>query len=421
MELVAPLPAELTAIVDPAARGGAAPLLRSVSKDGDAPVAAMPFGVFLELLAARAPAGEGLPAAGKSLPPLPLAVTATPDATVATPPRLWLLEAAVPAGLWLEGAAAFVSPRPAPATAAQAPTSPLAPPVAPNAAPLPAALSTTTLAEPLAMPAAPPDPPAAPPGVDAPTVDAARELTPPASREPFATTGESQLRPPPIGDARAATPPAAAGGETRAAPPPADVAAPLLRVVQRDGSHFTLRPVAAAADAAGAPPADWLPPAATQSSAVTATSPPAAPAPAHTSLDMNAPNWHEAFASRVRMLVDTQVGEARIKLNPPELGAVDVKISLVDDQTFVQLTAATAGARDELSQGLPRLRELLVGSGLELGGASVHSGRDGRHEGGGDAGRGAARFDRAVLEPGRLDERATPAPGRAAGRIDVFA
>ena len=102
--------------------------------------------------------------------------------------------------------------------------------------------------------------------------------------------------------------------------------------------------------------------------------PPASPA---APVDPRTPHWHEAFASRLHWLVDHHVGEARIKLNPPELGALDVKISLQDDKTFVQLTAASSAARDELAQSLPRLRELLPPSGLELGGATVNGGRDG--------------------------------------------
>ena len=89
-------------------------------------------------------------------------------------------------------------------------------------------------------------------------------------------------------------------------------------------------------------------------------------------IDTRADHWHEALASRVQVLVDQNVGEAHIKLNPPELGAVDIKISLVDDKTFVQLTAGNSAARDELTQSLPRLRELLSASGLSFGGASVH-------------------------------------------------
>ncbi|HZF28079.1 MAG TPA: flagellar hook-length control protein FliK [Gammaproteobacteria bacterium] len=136
------------------------------------------------------------------------------------------------------------------------------------------------------------------------------------------------------------------------------------------------------------------------------------------SLDTTAARWHDALASRVQWLVDHDLGEARIKLNPPELGALDVKISLHDDKTFVQLTAHNAAARDELTQSLPRLRELLSANGLELGGATVSGGRDdraGRYPGPEAA---ARSFDVAdATEP----TQAVRASRGTSSRIDVFA
>jgi flagellar hook-length control protein FliK len=95
-------------------------------------------------------------------------------------------------------------------------------------------------------------------------------------------------------------------------------------------------------------------------------------------IDTTAARWHDALATRIQWLVDHDVGEAKIKLNPPELGALDVKIALQDDKTYVQMVAHNANARDELAQGLPRLRELLSAGGLELGGATVSGGHDDR-------------------------------------------
>ncbi|HEX5048964.1 MAG TPA: flagellar hook-length control protein FliK, partial [Gammaproteobacteria bacterium] len=137
------------------------------------------------------------------------------------------------------------------------------------------------------------------------------------------------------------------------------------------------------------------------------------------SVDTTAARWHDALASRLQWLVDHDVGEARIKLNPPELGALDVKISLHDDKTFVQVTAHNAAARDELSQSLPRLRELLSANGLELGGATVSGGRDdgaGRYSGAEPA---ARSLDFAAADP-EPAVRALARPS-ASSRIDVFA
>jgi flagellar hook-length control protein FliK len=92
-------------------------------------------------------------------------------------------------------------------------------------------------------------------------------------------------------------------------------------------------------------------------------------------LDVRDAAWNEQLSGRIRWLVDRAAGEARIKLRPAELGSLDVKISVRDEQTFVHLAASSAAARDELEQSLPRLRELLAQNGLTLAGASVSGGR----------------------------------------------
>jgi flagellar hook-length control protein FliK len=79
----------------------------------------------------------------------------------------------------------------------------------------------------------------------------------------------------------------------------------------------------------------------------------------------------DALADRVQWMVDQHLGSAKLKLNPPHLGALDVSIRVGDDGTYVHFTSPHAGARDALEAALPRLRELLGAAGLELSGASV--------------------------------------------------
>jgi flagellar hook-length control protein FliK len=83
----------------------------------------------------------------------------------------------------------------------------------------------------------------------------------------------------------------------------------------------------------------------------------------------------EELAGQIRWMVDQKLGEAKLRLHPPELGSVEIKISLVDDRAHVQIVAHNSGARDLLEQNLPRLRELLAMGGMDLGGASVSGGR----------------------------------------------
>jgi flagellar hook-length control protein FliK len=138
-------------------------------------------------------------------------------------------------------------------------------------------------------------------------------------------------------------------------------------------------------------------------------------------VDARSTQWHDALATRIQWLVDHDVGEAKIKLNPPELGALDVKISLLDDKTFVQMTAHSASVRDELAQGLPRLRELLSAGGLELGGATVSGGHDDRGAFGSAAPQPITRAASFTAAAEALPDSPRPRFGTSAAVIDTFA
>lgn len=144
---------------------------------------------------------------------------------------------------------------------------------------------------------------------------------------------------------------------------------------------------------------------------------PATPPPQPRPIDLAGADGADQLAARIRWIVDRNLGEARLTLHPPELGALDIKISLVDDKTFVQVVSHHAAARDLIEQTLPRLREMLSAVGLEIGGASVSDGR-------GD-GRGTGFVAGAPPEPAPLDfpiepESRTPEPVPV-GQIDVYA
>jgi flagellar hook-length control protein FliK len=177
-------------------------------------------------------------------------------------------------------------------------------------------------------------------------------------------------------------------------------------------------------DAASAPvlPLVHTPGGPNATAASAAPTQPALPQSSGEAIDTNAARWHDALATRIQWLVDHDIGEAKIKLNPPELGALDVKIALQDDKTYVQMTAHSASARDELAQGLPRLRELLSAGGLELGGATVSGGHDDRGAFGSSAPQPITRvaaFASAADDPQPDAPRARLGGGAAA--IDTFA
>lgn len=422
MELTAQLPAELFAVAGPAARG-AAPLLHPGELQTESAAVPLPFELCLALLTAPNPAGEGWPRTGKDLPLLPPVVApaaSQPVSTVAPPP----LDAALLARVGLASAQAAPSTQPAAAPAlplpnAEAPLPPPAtgvpPPFSETAPPLPLTHDSVSAAPaPVTELVAPEIAESALPAVPVDDTEPASWLERAAvaadarAARLQGTAGELETAVPAQARSVLGTPDARLAENTarlREALPPLEVVKP---------SQVSTSAVLEATKIGTA----WLP-AGHGSGTSAATTAAAAPALAP-AVDLRAPNWQEAFASRVQWLVGSATGEARITLNPPELGAVDVKVSLVDDKTYVQLTTATAAARDELSQSLPRLRELFVASGLELGGASVHDGRGDHRAGHGDR---AAPGDPRPIAPfvELADEAPAAVSRRPLGRVDVFA
>ena len=81
--------------------------------------------------------------------------------------------------------------------------------------------------------------------------------------------------------------------------------------------------------------------------------------------------WPQQVGHEVRLLVERGVQSATLRVTPEHLGPVDVRIDIVNDKANVQFGAAQAETRHALADAIPRLRELLAGSGVVLGDASV--------------------------------------------------
>jgi flagellar hook-length control protein FliK len=438
MELGSAFPAELLTAWPPA--GGAAPGLqrRSAADADDGASVPAGFDLLLQMLLAQPPAGQPLPASGKDLPPsspIPAAaasaltpalsealsgsgpaipadappVAGTPLAAAAplTDGPVAALNAALAAARAAGEAIESAAPQASPAASAVRDSAP--PIAAPTAAALPAG-ETRPLALAGGVPSAVPSalPSTVPNAVQAPAAAAAVDPAVAAATNPTASAAAATIAEPADARPRARSADAVAASRWTTGTATAGADAPSAPVAVDKAAALPPPQAAAAAQAAplhvqrlDAPippalePADPAAPGAAPLGHAAAhvvgpsaapTSAPAAAAPgqaalAQTPVDTTAARWHEALASRVHWLVDHDVGEARIKLNPPELGALDVKISMQDDKTFVQVTAHTAAARDELTQSLPRLRDLLSAGGLQLGGATVSGGRDDRGTG----------------------------------------
>jgi len=123
---------------------------------------------------------------------------------------------------------------------------------------------------------------------------------------------------------------------------------------------------------------------------------------------MTDPTWGNEFAKRISFMVRGQLQNAEIRLNPPELGQIAVRINMVQDHANISFSAQHTNVRDAIESALPRLRELLNEGGLQMGNVDVatHQQRQ-QHagEGGGFGNQGGrdGRLSGAIL-PGGADE-----------------
>ncbi|MCC5796377.1 MAG: flagellar hook-length control protein FliK [Methylophaga sp.] len=87
---------------------------------------------------------------------------------------------------------------------------------------------------------------------------------------------------------------------------------------------------------------------------------------------LNNPAWAKVMTSRVSWMAKQGVHLAELRMNPANLGPVEVRLTVQNEQASVTFLAANAATREALEQALPRLRESLSENGLQLTDAEVN-------------------------------------------------
>lgn len=78
------------------------------------------------------------------------------------------------------------------------------------------------------------------------------------------------------------------------------------------------------------------------------------------------PQFANALGEQIRVMVSRGVGQAVIRLDPPHLGSLEIRMRTEGEHTKVQFIAQTPAAREALEQALPRLRELFSDQGQKI-------------------------------------------------------
>lgn len=78
-----------------------------------------------------------------------------------------------------------------------------------------------------------------------------------------------------------------------------------------------------------------------------------------------------ALTERINIMLSKNLKQVDIRLDPPELGRMQIKLGMNNDQATVHITVANQQARDAVEQAMPRLRDMLQQQGLQLAQGSV--------------------------------------------------
>jgi flagellar hook-length control protein FliK len=91
-------------------------------------------------------------------------------------------------------------------------------------------------------------------------------------------------------------------------------------------------------------------------------------------------NAGEQVAERLQMMMSKNLKHVDIRLDPPELGRMQIRMSLNSDAASVHFTVQNQQTRDLVDQAMPRLREMLAQQGLQLADSSVQQQSSGQQQ-----------------------------------------
>ncbi len=141
-----------------------------------------------------------------------------------------------------------------------------------------------------------------------------------------------------------------------------------LHALAQDALEGALRPGGSAQATTPEPPSQQTP--------AIVTAPPLPSPPAHApvqqivSAAIGVPvrdaQWGQDLGSRVLWMVNQHHQEADIRLNPPHLGPLEVRVAMQHDQASVTFASAHGAVREAIEAAVPRLRELLGQNGVQL-------------------------------------------------------
>lgn len=82
-------------------------------------------------------------------------------------------------------------------------------------------------------------------------------------------------------------------------------------------------------------------------------------------------NASEKLSDNIQLMLSKNLKSVDIRLDPPEMGKVHIRLNMNNDLANVQFTVTNQHAREMIEQSMPKLREMLSQQGVQLADTSV--------------------------------------------------
>ncbi|WP_186373443.1 flagellar hook-length control protein FliK [Yersinia rohdei] len=116
-----------------------------------------------------------------------------------------------------------------------------------------------------------------------------------------------------------------------------------------------------------------LPPVSSPVLSTTTSSQVSVPVSGHLSAQLGSQEWQQSLGQQVVMFSRNGQQSAELRLNPQELGALQISLKIEDNQAQLHFASAHSQVRAALEAAMPSLRSALAESGIQLGQSSVGS------------------------------------------------
>ena len=106
---------------------------------------------------------------------------------------------------------------------------------------------------------------------------------------------------------------------------------------------------------------------------VSSNTAPPAPLRLEIAMPLATPGWDQQLGQRVVWMSNQHGQIAELRINPPDLGPVEMRLTLDQggQQASLQFSSPHAAVRETIENAMPRLREMMADAGIALGNTTV--------------------------------------------------